>query len=84
MEEWLLKNDFKPVVNHRFNLREDLLPNWNGVADCRSWQSSPKKKLSYTSDPTGDDAARRYASASSCARAIVAVTVSATRDPTTS
>ena len=23
VEEWLMKNDFKPVVEHRFNLRAD-------------------------------------------------------------
>ena len=23
IEEWLMKNDFKPVVGHRFNLRAD-------------------------------------------------------------
>jgi uncharacterized protein YndB with AHSA1/START domain len=22
IEDWLMKNDFKPVVDHRFNLRE--------------------------------------------------------------
>ena len=26
-----MKNDFKPVVGHRFNLRGD----WGGVLDCR-------------------------------------------------
>src|SRR5712671_4275078 len=29
IEEWLMKNDFKPVVDHRFNLRAD----W-GAVDC--------------------------------------------------
>src|SRR3954465_9326875 len=29
IEEWLMKNDFKPVVDHRFNLRAD----WGSV-DC--------------------------------------------------
>ena len=27
IEEWLMKNDFKPVVDHRFNLRAD----WGAV-----------------------------------------------------
>jgi hypothetical protein len=30
IEEWLMKNDFKPVVDHRFNLRAD----W-GAVDCQ-------------------------------------------------
>jgi uncharacterized protein YndB with AHSA1/START domain len=43
IEEWLLKNDFKPVVNHRFNLRAD----W-GVVDCRVLEVEANKTLSYT------------------------------------
>ncbi len=30
IEDWLMKNDFKPVEGHRFNLRGD----WGGVLDC--------------------------------------------------
>src|SRR5437879_944198 len=30
IEEWLMKNDFKPVVDHRFNLSAD----W-GAVDCQ-------------------------------------------------
>ena len=30
IEEWLMKNDFNPVVGHRFKLRGD----WGGVLDC--------------------------------------------------
>jgi uncharacterized protein YndB with AHSA1/START domain len=43
IEEWLMKNDFKPVVDHRFNLRAD----W-GVVDCRVLAVEPNKTLSYT------------------------------------
>jgi uncharacterized protein YndB with AHSA1/START domain len=48
IEEWLMKNDFKPVVGHRFNLRADPQPNWNGVVDCRVLAIEPNKTLSYT------------------------------------
>lgn len=30
IEEWLMKNDFVPVVGHRFHLHGD----WGGVLDC--------------------------------------------------
>ena len=30
IDEWLMKNDFNPVVGHRFNLRAD----W-GTVDCQ-------------------------------------------------
>ena len=43
IEEWLMKNDFKPVVGHSFNLRAD----W-GVVDCRVQAVEPNKTLSYT------------------------------------
>jgi hypothetical protein len=34
IEAWLMKNDFQPVVGHRFNFRGDANPHWNGVTDC--------------------------------------------------
>jgi uncharacterized protein YndB with AHSA1/START domain len=43
IEEWLMKNDFKPVVDHRFNLRAD----W-GAVDCQVLAVEPNKTLSYT------------------------------------
>jgi uncharacterized protein YndB with AHSA1/START domain len=41
IEEWLMENDFQPVVGHRFNFRAAPMPHWNGVVDCQSWSSSP-------------------------------------------
>jgi uncharacterized protein YndB with AHSA1/START domain len=43
IEEWLMKNDFKPVVGHSFNLRAD----WGSV-DCQVRAVEPNKTLSYT------------------------------------
>jgi uncharacterized protein YndB with AHSA1/START domain len=43
IEEWLMKNDFKPVVDHRFNFSAD----WGGV-DCQVLAVEPNKSLSYT------------------------------------
>ena len=53
MEEWLMKNDFKPVVGHSFNLRGD----WGGVLDCEVLAIEPNKVLSYTWNFRHDDAA---------------------------
>jgi uncharacterized protein YndB with AHSA1/START domain len=47
IEEWLMKNDFKPAVGHRFSLRMDPQPNWNGVIDCQVLTIEPHKTLSY-------------------------------------
>jgi uncharacterized protein YndB with AHSA1/START domain len=53
IQEWLMKNDFKPVTGHRFNLRGD----WGGVLDCEVLAIEPNKALSYTWDFAHDDAA---------------------------
>jgi uncharacterized protein YndB with AHSA1/START domain len=44
IEEWLMKNDFAPVVGHRFNLRGD----WGGVLDCEVLAIEPNRTLSYS------------------------------------
>ena len=53
IEEWLMKNDFNPVVGHRFNLRGD----WGGVLDCEVLAVEPNRTLSYTWNFAHDDAA---------------------------
>ncbi|HEX4272395.1 MAG TPA: SRPBCC domain-containing protein [Rhizomicrobium sp.] len=41
--EWLMQNDFQPVMDHRFQLRGD----W-GHVDCRVVELEPNRTLSYT------------------------------------
>jgi uncharacterized protein YndB with AHSA1/START domain len=41
--EWLMQNDFKPAVGHRFDLRAD----W-GTVDCQVLEVEPNRMLSYT------------------------------------
>ncbi len=53
MEEWLMKNDFKPDVGHRFKLRGE----WGGVLDCEVLTIEPHKSLSYTWDYSHEDPA---------------------------
>ena len=43
IEEWLMKNDFKPVVDHRFSLSAD----W-GKVDCQVLAVELNQTLSYT------------------------------------
>jgi uncharacterized protein YndB with AHSA1/START domain len=43
IEEWLMKNDFSPLVDHRFRLTGD----WGGV-DCRVLTVEPNRTLAYT------------------------------------
>jgi len=53
MEEWLMKNDFRLDVGHRFQLRGD----WGGVLDCEVVTIEPMKTLSYTWDFNHEDPA---------------------------
>jgi uncharacterized protein YndB with AHSA1/START domain len=48
IKEWMMENDFQPVVGHKFSLRATPVPNWNGVIDCEVQVVEPNKKLSYT------------------------------------
>ena len=43
IEQWLMKNNFQPAVDHRFNLSAD----W-GTVDCKVLVVEPNKTLSYT------------------------------------
>lgn len=45
IEEWLMKNAFKPIVDHRFNLTAD----WGSV-DCKVQTVEPHRALSYSWD----------------------------------
>jgi uncharacterized protein YndB with AHSA1/START domain len=48
IEEWLMKNDFKPVVDHSFKLSGD----W-GAVNCQVQAVEPNKTLSYTWEAFG-------------------------------
>ncbi|RDK07511.1 SRPBCC family protein [Cupriavidus lacunae] len=48
IQEWLMANDFQPVVDHRFKLSAD----W-GAVDCLVLAVEPHKTLTYTWDAYG-------------------------------
>jgi uncharacterized protein YndB with AHSA1/START domain len=47
MKEWLMENDFQPVVGHKFTFRSTPMPQWNGIIDCEVLVVEPHQKLSY-------------------------------------
>lgn len=53
MKEWLMDNDFQPVVGHRFNFRTTPMAQWNGVIDSEVLAVEPTSKLSYTWNALG-------------------------------
>ena len=56
IEEWLMKNDFEPIVGHRFNFRAAPIHGWNGVTDCEVLEIIPCQRLVYTWNASGDQA----------------------------
>lgn len=42
--EWLMKNDFKAAVGHRFNFNAD----WGGTLECEVLTAEPHTTLAYT------------------------------------
>jgi len=48
IRQWLMDNEFQPVVGHRFQFRTTPSPHWNGVVESEVLVVEPRKKLSYT------------------------------------
>lgn len=56
--EWLMQNDFEPVVGHRFNFRATPIPNmWNGVSDCEVLEVDPPRRLVWRQQASGEQKA---------------------------
>lgn len=45
--EWLMKNDFAPLVGHRFQFRATPMPGWSGVTNCEVVEVDPPTRLVY-------------------------------------
>ena len=50
MKQWLMANDFQPVVGHAFQFRTKPMPqlNLDGIFNCKVLEVVPFKKLSYS------------------------------------
>jgi uncharacterized protein YndB with AHSA1/START domain len=57
MKEWLMDNDFQPVVGHRFSFRSTPVPNWDGIIESEVLVVEPNKKLSYSWGTLGPESA---------------------------
>ncbi|NTJ63346.1 polyketide cyclase [Agrobacterium rhizogenes] len=53
MAEWLMRNDFVPVLGHRFSFHSD----WGGILDCEVLIVEPNSRLSYRWNFAHDDPA---------------------------
>jgi uncharacterized protein YndB with AHSA1/START domain len=48
LTEWLMANDFRPEVGHRFSFRATPVPNWDGIIECEVLAVEPTSRLAYT------------------------------------
>jgi len=53
IQQWLMENDFEPVVGHRFQLRSTPVPQWNGVIECEVLLVEPHERLTYSWEALG-------------------------------
>jgi uncharacterized protein YndB with AHSA1/START domain len=57
IEEWLMTNDFQPVVGHRFTFRATPVPGWNGIIECEVKVVEPISRLAYSWGTMGTETA---------------------------
>jgi len=46
--QWLMKNDFEPVIGRKFKFQSEPVPNWDGVINCEVLIVEHLKRLSYS------------------------------------
>ncbi len=53
LAQWLLKNDFEPVVGRGFQFRVDPMSTWDGAIACEVQVVEPLKRLAYSWNALG-------------------------------
>lgn len=48
LSEWLMSNDFKPEIGHKFQFRAKPVAHWDGIVNCEVLVLEPLKTLSYS------------------------------------
>ncbi len=59
---WLMPNDIKPQVGHRFTFRAAPVPGWDGIVHCEVLAVEPNRRLRY-SWRGGSDKLQNYGAA---------------------
>lgn len=62
IEQWLMKNDFQPIIGHKFRFTFDSKPEgtYKGGVDCEVLEVNPHSKLSYTWNGGTNDGSRSF------------------------
>ena len=58
--DWLMPNDFRAEVGHRFNFRTKPAPGFDGVVDCEVLELEPPRRLAYSWKGGGIDTIVAY------------------------
>jgi uncharacterized protein YndB with AHSA1/START domain len=48
LKRWLMENDIRPVVGHKFTFRAQPQPWWDGVVHCEILEVEPESRLRYS------------------------------------
>jgi uncharacterized protein YndB with AHSA1/START domain len=56
---WLMPNDIRPTVGHRFTFRAQPIGGWDGVVQCEVLEAQPYERLVYSWRGGGDAPAMR-------------------------
>jgi uncharacterized protein YndB with AHSA1/START domain len=46
--QWLMPNNFQPVVGHKFQFRTKRRPGFDGIVNCEVLELVPPRKLAYS------------------------------------
>jgi len=47
LAKWLMPNDIRPEIGHRFSFQAGAVTEWDGVVDCEVLAVEPQRRLSY-------------------------------------
>jgi uncharacterized protein YndB with AHSA1/START domain len=48
LADWLMPNDFQPVLGHLFEFRTDPTPGFDGIIHCEVTELDPPRRLAFT------------------------------------
>jgi uncharacterized protein YndB with AHSA1/START domain len=55
LAQWLMHNDFEPVIGKRFTFKTKPMGSWDGVVHCEVLEIVPNEKLVYSWKGGSDD-----------------------------
>ncbi|MEO8879104.1 MAG: SRPBCC domain-containing protein [Gemmatimonadaceae bacterium] len=80
LSQWLMNNDFEPVVGHSFEFRSTPMPNWDGVIKSKVIVVEPNRELSYSWSSLGLESIVVWTLAATSAGTLVRMEQSGFRD----